>query len=205
MEWPKCTRCLSKDIDCVYPSSRAAPAAPGGPALDPLLSQQSLSWLDGLTQEPGMVPWSGELQTQMATILPAPQFIDTSVEEVVRTTLPPLDTDAAVHIFKSWPDKWLREGKAPFIHPQLYNSTLPQPLQEAYAACAIYATTTLTNRYIAFNIIESKSACPRWAPIPEPPSAARPARFRASSPHLPTHPVLRRGYPSPCFRQDRYQ
>jgi hypothetical protein len=80
----------------------------------------------------------------------------------------------AVHGFKTFPEKWVKEGKAPFIHPQLYASNMPRSLQDAYAACAIYSTKTEQNASVAFAVIESranelicdtKSASTIWTPL----------------------------------------
>lgn len=128
-------------------------------------------WLDDLMREPGMLPWSSGLQPQLGlsnVTIPSPATTGSELHIVPEyliapeghrscTTMERTEKEAAVHRFKTWPDKWLMEGKAPFIHAQLYKSSMPKPLQDAYAACAIYATKTPDNEFVAFNIIEAKA------------------------------------------------
>lgn len=83
-------------------------------------------------------------------------LLDPNSAERSAFTLPEPKKQAAIHRFKTWPSKWLAEGRAPFINPSLYTS-MPQALQDAYAACAIYATKTDANAPIAFSIIEAKA------------------------------------------------
>ena len=124
--------------------------------------------------DPNILPWTGQLQPQLDAAM-----INTSVgssnSDAHLTTLTDADSDeleekppcgyipyeeiqAALHHFKTWPEKWVKEGKAPFIHPRLYTTTgMPRPLQDAYAACAIYSTKTDQNEFVAFTVIESKA------------------------------------------------
>ena len=66
--------------------------------------------------------------------------------------------------FRKWPALWLSDRKAPFIHPRLYKS-LPKPLEEAYSACAIYATKNDVNFNIAMATIENKANALLHAPV----------------------------------------
>ncbi|KAF2739639.1 hypothetical protein EJ04DRAFT_508518 [Polyplosphaeria fusca] len=174
-ELPRCKRCAKKNIPCGYPNNRGTVADVPIPELD-------FQWLDDLMQNPEMLPWSGGLQPQISAVATGPMVtssapISTAVtswssseapqnnepdylaEAVrpIRTSLARAETEAAVQRFRSWPDKWLKEGKAPFIHAHLYSTTMPKPLQDAYAACAIYSTKTRENEHIAFTVIESQA------------------------------------------------
>ncbi|KAF2866999.1 hypothetical protein BDV95DRAFT_583347 [Massariosphaeria phaeospora] len=166
MELPRCRRCEKKDILCSYPTNT-------GPSLSDMpFPELEFPWLDDLMRDPNVSPWSGTLQPQLAgssasytaqiepDVHPAPQGVPeylVAVEGRTRTTLTRPETEAALHRFRTWPHKWLWEGKAPFIHPRLYASSMPKPLQDAYAACAIYSTKNERNEFVAFTVIEAKA------------------------------------------------
>lgn len=168
MELPRCTRCAKKDIACSYPSNRNTIADMTFPELD-------FPWLDDLMRDPNMLPWSGSLQPQLDAVsqstpsfsgssesdmpftLPGASHFEIISEKPIHSTLARAETEAALHRFKTWPQKWLNEGKAPFLHPKLYAAGMPVPLQDAYAACAIYSTKTEQNSFVAFTVIESKA------------------------------------------------
>ena len=146
MELPKCKRCQKKNMACVYPNKMLFPEHALVPDLE-------FSWLDGLLSDPSVLPWTGDLQPQIDSTFTVHQKIPDfliATEGSTRSALARAETDAALHHFKTWPDKWLKEGKAPFIHPRLYVSGMPKSLQDAYAACAIYSTKTINNSFIAF-------------------------------------------------------
>ncbi|KAF2652683.1 hypothetical protein K491DRAFT_695398 [Lophiostoma macrostomum CBS 122681] len=170
MERPKCKRCQKKTISCAYPDTTSS-------INDISIPELEFPWLDDFMRNPGLLPWSGDLQPQLATttdlsafpipplepntanIVPGsvPEYLVTSeADGKSQTTLPRAETEAAVHRFKTWPEKWLKEGKAPFIHARLY-TTMPKTLQDAYAACAIYSTKTPENEFVAFSIIEAQA------------------------------------------------
>ncbi|KAF2465456.1 uncharacterized protein BDR25DRAFT_306604 [Lindgomyces ingoldianus] len=179
MEIPKCRRCTKKNIECSYPNTRP-------PLSEMTFPELEFPWLDDLMREPGMLPWSGTLQPHLGveSVTPfsmtseaqnIPQHIPDyliSAEGPTRTALARSEMEAAVRHFRTYPDKWLREGKAPFIHQRLYASKMPTPLQDAYAACAIYSTKTEQNEFVAFTIIEAKANDllrspnqPSWTPL----------------------------------------
>ncbi|KAF2020723.1 hypothetical protein BU24DRAFT_469487 [Aaosphaeria arxii CBS 175.79] len=161
MQQPRCRRCQKKKIPCSYPNRPSMVAEVDIPELD-------FPWLDDLMKDPGLAPWSGSLQPSIAKVAPGgieraskrqrtPDYLPGYPEGYTRYTLPRTETEAAVHQFKLWPCKWLSDGKAPFIHPRVYSTTMPKPLQEAYAACAIYSTMTTQNAFVGFTVIESKA------------------------------------------------
>ncbi|KAL1600434.1 hypothetical protein SLS60_006819 [Paraconiothyrium brasiliense] len=167
MELPKCSRCAKKDITCAYPSKAMVAELP--------IPELDFPWLDDLLRDPNVMPWEGELQPQLevasassvnysggsaSDIQHLSRFASSGVESVdapQRSALARTEMEAALHRFKTWPEKWVKEGKAPFIHPRLYASDMPKALQDAYAACAIYSTKTDQNAFVAFSVIESKA------------------------------------------------
>ncbi|KAF1952471.1 hypothetical protein CC80DRAFT_174703 [Byssothecium circinans] len=177
MQLPRCSRCEKKNTICSYPSHNLSIS-------DIQIPELEFSWLDELMADPNMMPWEGVLQPQLnaasngtfttgssisdTQFLTPPEPIElgtTEEPEYLKTpamrrpanTLSQAQTEAAVYRFKSWPEKWVKEGKAPFIHPRLYTSSMPHPLQDAYAACAIYSVKTAENENVAFTVIESKA------------------------------------------------
>jgi hypothetical protein len=166
MELPRCKRCEKKNIECSYSNNKVTVA-------DNVIPELDFSWLDKLLDDPNMPPWSGQLQPQLDTALDGAYSGGSHLDPLVMTSPEPWDSTitesspcthtphaeihSALHHFQTWPDKWIKEGKAPFIHPQLYTAGMPRPLQDAYAACAVYATKTKQNENIAFTVIESKA------------------------------------------------
>lgn len=157
MELPRCARCVNKDIVCAYPNKTIT--------ADTCIPELDFSWLDDLLRDPTALPWEGALRPQLDTLSATYSASRASDDQVLphlqpladRTTLTPAETEAAVHRFKTWPEKWLQEGKTPFIHPRLYSTDMPKALQDAYAACAIYSTKTDQNSFVAWTVIESKA------------------------------------------------
>ena len=151
MELPRCARCLKKGIVCAYPNKTNTS--------DASIPELDFSWLDELLRDPAALPWEGALQPHLDTISASHCSSHASDLESLsnRSTLTHAETDAAVHRFKTWPEKWLHEGRAPFIHPRLYSADMPKVLQDAYAACAIYSTKTARNAFVAWTVIESKA------------------------------------------------
>ncbi|KAF2178241.1 hypothetical protein K469DRAFT_600190, partial [Zopfia rhizophila CBS 207.26] len=177
MELPKCKRCTKKNIACCYPNARP-------PLSDITFPELEFPWLDDMMREPGMLPWSGSLQPQLGlgTLLSVDSEIQTipqavpdyliATEGPTRASLARPEMEAAVRQFRTYPDKWLKDGKAPFIHPRLYASNMPKALQNAYASCAIYSTKTDQNEFVAFTVIEAKANellrspnQPSWTPL----------------------------------------
>ncbi|KAF2449672.1 hypothetical protein P171DRAFT_197989 [Karstenula rhodostoma CBS 690.94] len=167
MEVPRCSRCTKKNITCAYPSKIMAQEL-AIPELD-------FPWLDDLFRDPDALPWEGALQPQLeVAFAPSGHYpasftsdalhssafspLGVEIDKVpCRSTLARTEMEAALHRFKTWPEKWVKEGKAPFIHPRLYANEMPKALQDAYAACAIYSTKTDQNAFVAFTVIESKA------------------------------------------------
>jgi hypothetical protein len=119
-ELPECARCLKKGIRCVYAGNGQS-----GPRQTD--TDYEFSWIEDLMRETRQ--WSGELQSQLHPEVAVPEYL-VSTEGPRVTTLARAETEAAVHRFKTWPEKWLKEGKAPFIHPQLYSPSMPKPLMD---------------------------------------------------------------------------
>ncbi|PVH98985.1 hypothetical protein DM02DRAFT_595106 [Periconia macrospinosa] len=161
MELPRCARCMKKDVTCYYPNPRGistqrAFSMGGGAVAAVSLNEDETGFAQQQQQQ------QQQLQTNITPSTTAvkakePSYLQTTQEKPNPRALSRSQTDAALHRFRTWPDKWVKEGKAPFIHPRLYSPEMPKPLQDAYAACAIYSVKTAQNEAIAFTVIESKA------------------------------------------------
>ena len=156
MQMPRCQRCTKKKIDCRYPRS-------GPPLSEVPIPELDFPWLDDLLGATETAAWAGVLaepalnhyHLSSSDGSPLPDFLQ--VEGPSMTTMARQEMTFAVRHFKTYPEKWLKEGKAPFIHPRLYANNMPRALQDAYAVCAIYSTKTGENSTVAFAVIESKA------------------------------------------------
>ncbi|KAH7135609.1 hypothetical protein B0J11DRAFT_518765 [Dendryphion nanum] len=187
-EMPKCRRCSKKGIPCVYPTAHHEDINSIS------IPELEFPWLDAILEDPSL--WSGTLQPQLAAAtsssfspgtnisnddtfpnpntVPIPSYLAPSAlsHTLAKNTLSQPITNAALQSFKNWPEKWLRTGKAPFIHPHLYSPTpsltpsIHHALQSAYATCAIYATRTPSNSHLAFTLIETKASELLHSPSP---------------------------------------
>lgn len=89
-------------------------------------------------------------------------FPSVSVEDVLRDisvqTMPQDRVDFCVRQFKSYPQSLLSRTRTPFIHPELFNDSvpIPQALQEAFCICSLYLSRTDATAAIIFRIIDAK-------------------------------------------------
>ncbi|OCL11977.1 hypothetical protein AOQ84DRAFT_170896 [Glonium stellatum] len=156
MQMPRCQRCTKKNIDCRYPRS-------GPPISEVPIPELDFPWLDDLLRAPETAAWADVLaEPALSNYHPTnsdgtslPDFLQ--IEPPSMTTLARQEMTFAVRQFKTYPEKWLKEGKAPFIHRCLYATNMPRALQDAYAACAIYSTKTEENSTVAYAVIEAKA------------------------------------------------
>ena len=61
-----------------------------------------------------------------------------------------------VRHLRTYPSLLLRTGKNPFIHPQAYQPVMPQALQDAVSASALYLSKNEANESMVWEIIASK-------------------------------------------------
>ncbi|CCF42807.1 hypothetical protein CH063_12700 [Colletotrichum higginsianum] len=204
---PCCSRCLDKEVDCVYPALRRfRPFPPSSSSslsqnIDPRLESCSSSW--DISSWPGAdmqdMSLQGTEMESMDEVLFAPPTTSSAASLTNTTSAPSLsssaaaanqaDTEAGSHTssqaeglnwflqspswtivfqrsppnsvppaavftnfvrgLQSWLVRFLHRGHNPFIHRQLYSeTTLPQCMQDAYAAVAIVQTVTPDNEHV---------------------------------------------------------
>lgn len=170
-EIPSCRRCRIRHAPCTYPSpspSRVSPTqtsreAPLTPPNDhaqinratPLETRQisSPSALSAPSaqqqQQPGL-PWF---------LSPSAWDVDhVPVPEDARCVYPTSGVEYFVDKMKTWFDQWASENQCPIIHPRLYGSDLPNPLQSALATWITYrAAVTPTSSRIALQMAKDWS------------------------------------------------
>lgn len=121
---PRCARCISKNITCVYINQPES-----------AISNQSRAF-DGAVQRYRPVrvavgPSNSAFERGCSLDMHA------NIPEVIRSFS--LDTlHQQLSILRSFAAKFAQHGAAPFLHPCLYESRLPQPLQQASRICASY-------------------------------------------------------------------
>lgn len=68
------------------------------------------------------------------------------------------DIKEFIATIRNWPSQWARDAHCPLLHRHLYSETgLPQHLENAFAAVAMYESKTDADEYVVMGIIE-KSA-----------------------------------------------
>lgn len=151
---PLCSRCIVKELDCQYP-----------PPKQP--RRQQLRVKEAIVGEHGNEPVnschvSGEdMSEKPALPLPAQPFGDLrwflhpSSWDIANHYEPPASSPSgpAVSNFirgiQAWLFRFLRDGHNPFMHRLLYQAkTIPQCVQDAYAAIAISQHVTTNNEHM---------------------------------------------------------
>ncbi|KAJ5796987.1 uncharacterized protein N7518_005527 [Penicillium psychrosexuale] len=59
----------------------------------------------------------------------------------------------SVKRLKAFPNAFVSEGKTAFIHQGLYESYIPQPIQDILGVCALYGGKTVANQGLVYRII----------------------------------------------------
>ncbi|KAI1458934.1 hypothetical protein F4805DRAFT_107137 [Annulohypoxylon moriforme] len=173
---PKCPRCIRRGTNCFYKNqpvrnfderhglqSTVKDRAPG------INSQSGELLFNGDSSKASKEPRTGGLsetignasgrelsllsfgQIRMPGFHPTCPFI-LPVTELNIQSVPTLTRTVT-----SWPGKFLRKLEIPFIHSSHRDiPSLPLPLEEAFSACASYATREEATKSIAMSIIERR-------------------------------------------------
>jgi hypothetical protein len=160
---PQCSRCLDRGIPCVYTKGLSTlqgqretglqPFDPGYlenssdiSSVSPLIGSSLYDGLDNsplLTISPSFftIPW-----LELDTSYPEIAFLDRwSINQLERN-------------IKSYPRMFARVQETPFIHPRLYETRLPDAIQDAFTVCAAYSTKSPETEDMISRILESKTA-----------------------------------------------
>ncbi|OTA81642.1 hypothetical protein M434DRAFT_401312 [Hypoxylon sp. CO27-5] len=165
---PKCPRCARRGVNCYYknqPARDFGGSSEDGPDLiaesgnTAPISNENAPQDTRARQASGIIetslvggtPLPTSWQIRMPGLHPECPFI-VPVAKLNRRSIQALTRDVM-----SWPGKFVRKLQAPFIHSSLVDaSALPQPLEDAFSACATYACKEDTTKAIVMSIIEKK-------------------------------------------------
>jgi hypothetical protein len=180
---PKCSRCTSKGLRCLYksaPHHRKAQSA-NTQELAPvnLPNQQSIGTIQAVAPTlDGMFIEQSALQL-VSMPLPDIGIINSSnnfmVDDSFFTAFDnysisnrpfPCEIGVMDHSrirflvrqLKTYPALLVHNGRAPFIHPQANNPLIPQPLQDAVSASALYLCKNEQNEAMVWEIVSAKVA-----------------------------------------------
>ncbi|KAJ4258937.1 hypothetical protein NW762_008024 [Fusarium torreyae] len=161
---PSCSRCVDKDIDCRYPppkrrqqqqqqQNHGNEAPISGPGDAVVSSSNTFREQRGQSSAPPLlIQPSGDLRW----------FLHPSAWNVAYHYEPPmsLPSSPAISNFirgvQAWLLRFLCDGHNPFIHRLLYQAkTMPQCMQDAYAAIAISQHVTSENEHMIDNTSSS--------------------------------------------------
>mgnify|MGYP002718584132 FL=1 len=121
--WPRCSRCLGKDINCGYVNA-------------PLTVQP--------TRRPSAGRYVGPKRS-IANMTPTPQ-IQTPLRLEIAKEYDPNIVRFLVVGLRNLPVKFAEKRKTLFIHPDLYTKGLPTPIREIHNICRLHMQTHQTGR-----------------------------------------------------------
>jgi hypothetical protein len=160
---PQCSRCLGRGVPCVYTkglSTLQGPDETGLSPFDPRFSENSsdISSFSPLIESPlydclDNNPWL-TISPSLSTF-PSME-LDTSYPEIAfldRWSISQLERN-----IKSYPRMFARFQETPFIHPRLYETHLPDAIQDAFTVSAAYFTKSPETEDMISRILESKTA-----------------------------------------------
>ncbi|KAI1093928.1 hypothetical protein F5B19DRAFT_447973 [Rostrohypoxylon terebratum] len=176
---PKCPRCLRRGINCFYKNQPVKnisgthdtphfrPYAKGQTPGISSRGRDSLFDNDSPTRgfrQGELAETTGELFIPELSVLDSKQVRMPGFHPTCPFVLPVsmMNTRSVpilTRIVMSWPGKFLRKLEIPFIHSSLRKTlSFPPPLEEAFSACASYASREEVTRDIVMNIIERRVA-----------------------------------------------
>lgn len=161
---PQCPRCARRGIDCYYknePLRRArgkVNLAEEGSYPKPIDAEpiHEYDGIDPFLEEASASSFSPPVEiVSEAVALPPPLSLPVYPNFV---TVDTWSIRQLVRSVRAWPEYFVRNLRAPFIHSQLYSSSLPSSLptalHDAFSACAGYSTKTEENKDVVLALFE---------------------------------------------------
>lgn len=167
---PACRRCAEKDLVCRYPAPRPPPdydliysgdghctIVPNGDKADDGSDSSGLP----INAPRGRPLASSLFQSQH---LDKPWFLSPSSwnidhRDVLNARI--YFGDGALIDFmdkvRGWLGQWTSEGRTPFIHANLYEAVLPEPIQDAFTALTAYQSKTEATQRVVLYIVEQRA------------------------------------------------
>lgn len=177
---PACSRCSLRSLDCHYGNAVAAPSGNGqqdtGLSSTPILHDESLAVSDpnfdsaasrqnfNIASEilnsdsPFPMPESNDWWDPVAVMeqLSVPDQLEinnTPQKKVLMGQKYQQRIIYATRRLKLLPNSFANNGGTFFIHPNLYDSGIPQTLGDTMALCALYSTKSSSNEEMVYRIV----------------------------------------------------
>lgn len=179
---PACKRCREMEICCQYPSGRpygcrTKPAADvaepsqHAPRVeeetsveasdDPQITQEDEQYKPFVPLDADIAGASATPLTTSSWFLHADSWTIMHAEAVGREencSSRMSDIKEFIATIRNWLSQWARDAHCPLLHRHLYSETgLPQCLEDAFAAVAMYESKTDANEYVVMGIIEKNT------------------------------------------------
>ncbi|KAK0719147.1 hypothetical protein B0H67DRAFT_642530 [Lasiosphaeris hirsuta] len=153
---PSCDRCSARRVDCAYPASRPTcwvvsgfletsttthKNSPGGAPPSPRYS---------ITLTDLQTAWFLTPETWVVTPVHTSDFIDMFLPPAA-----PFLQRSIKHVQVSLTN-WATKGSSALIHAQLYTTTFPRPIQDAYTTLSTYLTRTPQTDSLVQRIMASR-------------------------------------------------
>ncbi|KAJ5895116.1 hypothetical protein N7495_006807 [Penicillium taxi] len=161
---PQCSRCLNRGVQCQYVNKAV-------PANEPQIitnhtGSESLSFIfdydETTLSSDALNPslFESESSDSWLTISPTLLTLPTlrpfrSCPEVI--VLDNWSMRELLRSIRSFPQMFAQHRRTPFIHARLYDSYLPDAIQDAFTASASYCTKTPETENMILRIVESKA------------------------------------------------
>ncbi|OQD78039.1 hypothetical protein PENANT_c094G01087 [Penicillium antarcticum] len=161
---PQCSRCVGRGLKCTYvnglsakkPQRRKFSSVQSTESevyhgLDDIVSFWSPN-SDSINNSSALTPWhtgSPSLVTS-PSLFPAIFFPDTVCPDK-------WSIKQCLQSLKSFPQSFARSRKTPFIHQRLYDTYLPNAIQDAFTVSTAYCTKTAETEDMTLRILEARS------------------------------------------------
>ncbi|KAI1308078.1 hypothetical protein F5Y03DRAFT_393682 [Xylaria venustula] len=178
---PECQRCLDRDVDCVYPTSkRHQPVLPRAGQVDNLLLGNILD-SELVMENWGALGTSGSNISVPELIFPSlpmsrteepggglfevdtpyPWFLESDTWTIEHKDPEPsgesANPDEFIERIMGMLRSWVETGHSGFIHRRLYRNGLPRCLQDAYTVLSSYINSTAIMKTMTLEIAHERS------------------------------------------------
>ncbi|KAJ5579797.1 uncharacterized protein N7459_005782 [Penicillium hispanicum] len=162
---PQCSRCLARGVRCSYVGVSMRPSKDAS-IPEPIDSYAWEQFSDLSAQSPQLSPLSSDPLSALGgpdwmTINPSLLTFPPSLSETLYPDVAFLDkwsTSQLLRSIKGFPRMFARHRSTPFIHPRLYETHLPDAIQDAFSVSASYCMKSAETEDTVFRILESKAA-----------------------------------------------
>lgn len=172
---PRCSRCISRGLKCAYKNEPLLNQTPSWPAATSDLSAATDT--TDLDPDFGIYDTNGILVDVRSLLVPADFSLSKEVNEGLSlkdyplTQFPSLplypypetakidkwSTSQILGEIKQFPATFASTQGTLFMHPRLYETLVPEPIQDAFIVCAAYTSRTSHTHDMILRILESKA------------------------------------------------